>query len=227
MRFLRPIVTFDCYCRDDVERLAKECRMRLYRTSVKEDLNVGSVFQHLAENYVNKVKSYNEPNNMHEQPLFQIGASSRSYSTSGYGHQGPLYTQTKPMNNRRGNNNNNTANGYMKSHSTSVTPSSNGYVPSMYSNGAPHRQRLMSTVDPHAYHHRAGRNGGVGTNGFYHHSTSSGSSFSPQDYLNNPMFDSLNHHRRYWPHDRTITLRPLSGKRSFVSRPRNACRVLS
>jgi hypothetical protein len=29
--------------------------MRLYRTSVKEDLNVGSVFQHLAENYVNKV----------------------------------------------------------------------------------------------------------------------------------------------------------------------------
>ncbi len=29
--------------------------MRLYRTSVKDDLNVGSVFQHLAENYVNKV----------------------------------------------------------------------------------------------------------------------------------------------------------------------------
>jgi hypothetical protein len=33
--------------------------MRLYRTSVKEDLNVGSVFQHLAENYVNKVTSHN------------------------------------------------------------------------------------------------------------------------------------------------------------------------
>ena len=29
--------------------------MRLYRTSVKEDLNVSVVFQHLAENYVNKV----------------------------------------------------------------------------------------------------------------------------------------------------------------------------
>ena len=41
------------------------------------------------------------------------------------------------------------------------------------------------------------------------------SSFSPQDYLNNPMFDSLNasRYRRYWPtgtsSDRTITLRPL------------------
>jgi hypothetical protein len=39
----------------EAERLAAECNMRLYRTSVKEDLNVGSVFQHLAENYVNKV----------------------------------------------------------------------------------------------------------------------------------------------------------------------------
>ena len=30
--------------------------MKLYRTSVKEDLNVAVVFQHLAENYVNKVR---------------------------------------------------------------------------------------------------------------------------------------------------------------------------
>ena len=29
--------------------------MRVYRTSVKEDINVGNVFQHLAENYVNQV----------------------------------------------------------------------------------------------------------------------------------------------------------------------------
>ena len=59
-------------------------------------------------------------------------------------------------------------------------------------------------------------------------------SFSPQDYLNNPMFDSLNHHRRYWPHERTITLRPLtsrsknSGLRKMqMASPRNACKVLS
>ena len=34
--------------------------MRLYLTSVKEDMNVASVFQHLAENYVAKVKSFND-----------------------------------------------------------------------------------------------------------------------------------------------------------------------
>ena len=42
----------------EAERLAAECNMKLYRTSVKEDLNVAVVFQHLAENYVNKVHSY-------------------------------------------------------------------------------------------------------------------------------------------------------------------------
>jgi len=41
----------------EAERLAAECNMKLYRTSVKEDLNVAVVFQHLAENYVNKVRS--------------------------------------------------------------------------------------------------------------------------------------------------------------------------
>ena len=44
------------YSRLEAERLAAEAGMRLYRTSVKDDLNVGSVFQHLAENYVNKVE---------------------------------------------------------------------------------------------------------------------------------------------------------------------------
>ena len=42
---------------DEVERLSSELGMRLYRTSVKEDLNVGSVFQHLAENYVAKLRN--------------------------------------------------------------------------------------------------------------------------------------------------------------------------
>ena len=39
------------------ERMAAACRMKLYKTSVKEDLNVDLVFQHLAENYVKKVRS--------------------------------------------------------------------------------------------------------------------------------------------------------------------------
>ena len=68
--------------REEVERMAKEFNMRLYRTSVKEDLNVDDVFQHLAENYVNKVKSFNDfeanigySNNSHELPLHQGGIS--------------------------------------------------------------------------------------------------------------------------------------------------------
>ena len=62
--------------------MSKEFNMRLYRTSVKEDLNVDDVFQHLAENYVNKVKSFNDfeanigySNNSHELPLHQGGLS--------------------------------------------------------------------------------------------------------------------------------------------------------
>ncbi len=44
----------------EVEHLAKELKMHLYRTSVKEDVNVASVFQNLAENYVSKVNSYSD-----------------------------------------------------------------------------------------------------------------------------------------------------------------------
>ena len=40
----------------EVDSVAAEAGMKLYKTSVKEDLNVDLVFQHLAENYVKKVK---------------------------------------------------------------------------------------------------------------------------------------------------------------------------
>jgi hypothetical protein len=77
--------------REEVERLAKEFNMRLYRTSVKEDLNVDDVFQHLAENYVNKVKSFNEleaniggyPTNTHELPLHHQGGMSHLGNSMG------------------------------------------------------------------------------------------------------------------------------------------------
>ena len=65
--------------------------MRLYRTSVKEDLNVDDVFQHLAENYVNNVKSFNEleeanfgyPGNGHEPTLYQGGMMSHLGNSMG------------------------------------------------------------------------------------------------------------------------------------------------
>ena len=56
--------------RQEAEALSKECNMKLYRTSVKDDLNVGVVFQHLAENYVNKVSNlYILGNNVNSKEL--------------------------------------------------------------------------------------------------------------------------------------------------------------
>lgn len=207
------------FCRDEVERLARECQMRLYRTSVKEDLNVSGVFQHLAENYVNKVKSFtsaaagNSSNLSHNHvEMFQIGASSvrsKNYVTNNNSRGGPLYI-TKPQK-------------IQQQPPQSRNFNKNGYIPSAYSSSAPTRR---SAVIPSS----------VSSN-----YQSSYTSFSPQDYLKSPMFESLNnHHRimhRYWPqnHDRnTITLRPLTAKKlssrdSSSSRkmPRNACKVLS
>ena len=62
------------HCREEVDRYAKANRMRVYRTSVKEDINVGNVFQHLAENYVQRIRM--------EQDVmrFDIGGGPRSLS---------------------------------------------------------------------------------------------------------------------------------------------------
>jgi hypothetical protein len=57
---------------------------------------------------------------------------------------------------------------------------------------------------------------------------------SPQEYLSNPMFDSLQHrHRLYWPiNDRTITLKPLTTLKNkglqhkMQKSTRNGCKVL-
>jgi len=57
---------------------------------------------------------------------------------------------------------------------------------------------------------------------------------SPQEYLSNPMFDSLQQrHRLYWPiNDRTITLKPLTSLKSkglqhkMHKSTKNGCKVL-
>ena len=233
-----------------MERLAKECKMRLYRTSVKEDLNVSGVFQHLGENYVNKVKSFSNFNgSLNGGPrngggggltgigmetavdTFQIGASSmhrnhpphgnigvrpnfatNSYVTTGrLANNGPLYI-TKPVSN---------SGPPPRNNNFFSNKNSNGYVPSMYSHNPTRNHRSVISTP------------GSNSHGRY----SNVSSFSPQDYLNSPLFDSLNH-RRYWPHssstDRTITLRPLSSKKlnggtlhRKMMAPRSACKVLS
>ena len=156
--------------------------MRLYRTSVKEDINVGGLFQHLAENYVNKLRSSPPP----------TSTSSSSYDSvdSGLGgsSSGPMSLQIQ-------------IGGQMR------TP------PTL-------RTSIGST--------------GSGSSG--HSSISHFSSISPQDYLNNPMFDSLNEQRRnrlYWRNDKTISLKPLVVKRTRslqrkLPNPisRNGCKVI-
>ncbi len=58
--------------------------MRLYRTSVKEDINICNVFQHLAENYVNQVKSVMYPPLHH----FRLLPPPPQYSSGGAGSIG-------------------------------------------------------------------------------------------------------------------------------------------
>ena len=67
------------------------------------------------------------------------------------------------------------------------------------------------------------------------HSSISHFSISPQDYLANPMFDSLNdtrRHRLYWPsNDKTISLKPLVVKRTRslqrkLPLTKSGCRVI-
>lgn len=43
-----------------METLARELHCRLYRTSVKEDLNVSQVFQYLAEKYLSQLDALDD-----------------------------------------------------------------------------------------------------------------------------------------------------------------------
>ncbi|GAB6033335.1 Ras-protein Rab-23 [Chamberlinius hualienensis] len=51
---------------EEAESLAKRMRLRFYRTSVKEDLNVNEVFKYLCEKYLVQMNSYLD-NNGYEQ----------------------------------------------------------------------------------------------------------------------------------------------------------------
>merc|ERR1739838_530065 len=82
---------------EEVDRLARECRMRLYRVSVKEDINVGGLFQHLAENYVNKLRSSPPPTSCSSSSYDSVdsglGSNSTSSTSSNNSHGGPMSLQ--------------------------------------------------------------------------------------------------------------------------------------
>ncbi|XP_059088530.1 ras-related protein Rab-23-like isoform X1 [Tigriopus californicus] len=155
---------------EEVEALAQECNMRIYRTSVKEDINICNVFQHLAENYVNQIRSSVFLHNRF--PL----------------HPAHL------------------------SHSTSLIQIGGGLAA---------RKHPFSTASLQ-HEEQADHQKGVRSKGRY---------ATPQEYLNNPMFNSLNKRSNHWLlNDKTITLKPLNTlkKRNMHKKLpiKTGCRVL-
>ena len=74
-----------CIKNEEAEALAKKLKLRFYRTSVKEDLNVSEVFKYLAEKYLQKLKQQiaEKPESMHSSSN-KIGV----FSTSAGSHLG-------------------------------------------------------------------------------------------------------------------------------------------
>lgn len=51
-----------CFTREEAEALAKRLKLRFYRTSVKENLNVEEVFRYLTEKYIERNSVVSEDN---------------------------------------------------------------------------------------------------------------------------------------------------------------------
>ena len=175
--------------REEVDRYAKANRMRVYRTSVKEDINVGNVFQHLAENYVQRIRM--------EQDLmrFDIGGGPRSLSIQINGSNEVDRVCNGSTSSNSSNSSGSTGSSRIFANRKFSSNSSSGYF-SLTNFGTGNNDhsdtRALMSYTPHQY-------------------------TTPQEYLNNPMFESLNNHKRLgWPSvigngsDRTITLKPLN-----------------
>jgi Ras-related protein Rab-23 len=174
---------------EEVDRYAKANRMRVYRTSVKEDINVGNVFQHLAENYVQRIRM--------EQDLmrFDIGGGPRSLSIQINGNNEVDRVCNGSTSSNSSNSSGSTGSSRIFANRKFSSNSSSGYF-SLTNFGTGNNDhsdtRALMSYTPHQY-------------------------TTPQEYLNNPMFESLNNHKRLgWPSvigngsDRTITLKPLN-----------------
>lgn len=67
---------------EEAEDLAKKLKMRFYRTSVKEDLNVNDVFQYLAQQHLKKIKKEAQREESEPQPGRQIGVFNTASSSA-------------------------------------------------------------------------------------------------------------------------------------------------
>jgi len=58
----------------EVEKFSRNTGLKLFRTSVKENLNIGRVFQHLAEQHIESVSRWSDESaDEFSQPILQIG----------------------------------------------------------------------------------------------------------------------------------------------------------
>ena len=58
----------------EVEKFARNTGLKLFRTSVKENLNIGRVFQYLAESHIESVSRWSDESaDEFSQPVLQIG----------------------------------------------------------------------------------------------------------------------------------------------------------
>lgn len=69
---------------EEAEGLAKRLKLRFYRTSVKEDLNVNEVFKYLAEKYLQRLKQQNTEEEQVHTTSNRIGV----FNTTGASHSG-------------------------------------------------------------------------------------------------------------------------------------------
>ncbi|XP_036264108.2 ras-related protein Rab-23-like [Pipistrellus kuhlii] len=72
-----------CIKNEEAEALAKKLKLRFYRTSVKEDLNVNEVFKYLAEKYLQKLKQVAEDPEVRHSSSNKIGVFTSDGSHSG------------------------------------------------------------------------------------------------------------------------------------------------
>jgi len=71
--------------KEEAEELAKKLKLRFYRTSVKEDLNINEVFKYLAEKHMNRTRQ--DLNKLQEkfQPIRQISLFNTNSSNPAMG----------------------------------------------------------------------------------------------------------------------------------------------
>jgi len=92
--------------KEEADELAKKLKLRFYRTSVKEDLNVNDVFLYLAEKHILKSRQDAERQQEQAQPIRQIGLFNTNTSNPSSNNRNDTITLT-PSKSRTSNKNKN------------------------------------------------------------------------------------------------------------------------